>query len=165
MMRAMNEDTATAPVIVSHIPMIMRRRIRWGDCDPAGIVYTPRFTHFCVEAMETWFGEITGTSWYHLGRDMGLGTPLVHSEIAYKHPLWPGDVLDVTILPERLSRATFGLKFEGRNGGGELCFTGHFVAAFIKKATMKATGIPADFRTRMEAYAQAVATLSAEKPS
>jgi len=161
----MSEDTPTDPVIVSHVPMVLRRRIRWGDCDPAGIVYTPRFTHFCIEAMETWFGEITGTSWYHLGRDMGLGTPLVHSEIAYKHPLWPGDVLDVTILSEGLGRATFGLKFEGRNGEGRHCFTGRFTAAFIRKSTMKAIGIPADFRTRMEAYAQALATLSAENPS
>ena len=26
--------------VVSRTPLVVRRRVRWADCDPAGVVYT-----------------------------------------------------------------------------------------------------------------------------
>ena len=34
---------------------IYRVTVQWGDCDPAGIVYFPRFFDFLHRAMEDWF--------------------------------------------------------------------------------------------------------------
>ena len=30
---------------------VIRRRIRFGDCDPGGVIYTPRLSYLIVEAV------------------------------------------------------------------------------------------------------------------
>ena len=40
--------------LVSRQPVIVHRRILWGDCDPAGVVYTPRFGDYFTSARD-WF--------------------------------------------------------------------------------------------------------------
>ena len=39
------------------IPFTIRRRILWGDSDPAGIVYTPRVFHYALETIEEELSE------------------------------------------------------------------------------------------------------------
>ena len=38
--------------VVSTHPFTVRRRIRWGDCDPAGVVYTGRFVEYLLGAVD-----------------------------------------------------------------------------------------------------------------
>ena len=33
-------------------PFTARRRILWGDSDPAGVIYTPRIFHYAIETIE-----------------------------------------------------------------------------------------------------------------
>jgi len=30
-----------------------KRMVRWGDCDPAGIIYTPKAIDYALETIET----------------------------------------------------------------------------------------------------------------
>ena len=41
----------------------LRIQIEWGHCDPAGIVFYPRYVELCNEMVEDWFAD-------------GLGFPL-----------------------------------------------------------------------------------------
>ena len=38
--------------VVSKQPFTVRRRVRFGDCDPAGVVYTVQFSEYVVSAMD-----------------------------------------------------------------------------------------------------------------
>ena len=152
-----------APVVVSHVPFTVRRAVRWGECDPAGIVYTPRFLDYCVEAAEAWFTEVTGSHWNAIRRDQALGSPMVHCSLDFYYPLWPEDIFELNVTLDELSRATYQLGVAGHNMAGTHCFQGKLVGAMISNETMKAVRIPADFRARMEAYAQACAKQAADR--
>ena len=56
-------------------PFSVRRTVIWGDCDPAGIVYTPRVLDYAMEILEAWYREVLGVSWLKLNREMGMGAP------------------------------------------------------------------------------------------
>ncbi len=40
-------------------PFTVTRTVRWGDCDPAGIIYTPRVLDYAMEILEAWYREKT----------------------------------------------------------------------------------------------------------
>jgi len=39
--------------IISAIPLVIRRRVKFGDCDPAGVVYTVTFGEYVISAAES----------------------------------------------------------------------------------------------------------------
>ncbi len=144
-------------VVVQHLPYTVRRIVKWGECDPAGIVYTPRFLDYAIEAAEAWFKEVTGYHWNATRRELALGSPMVHCSLDFYHPLGPEDTVDLKVVLERLTRATYQLGIAGHNIAGTHCFQAKLIGALISYETMKAVRIPADFRARMEAYAEACA--------
>ena len=74
-------------------PFLHARRIRWGESDPARIVYTARFLDFAMDAIEAFFTDRLGASFYEFNMDHGLGTPFVHVELDFRSPLTPRDTL------------------------------------------------------------------------
>ncbi len=32
--------------VLADTPFVVRRRVKWGECDPAGVVYTPSFSEY-----------------------------------------------------------------------------------------------------------------------
>ncbi|PBD21856.1 thioesterase, partial [Pseudomonas aeruginosa] len=41
-------------------PVFIKRTVLFGDCDPEGIVYTPRFSYFVLEAVQEALGVWLG---------------------------------------------------------------------------------------------------------
>ncbi|MCW5750747.1 MAG: acyl-CoA thioesterase [Alphaproteobacteria bacterium] len=140
---------------MKQVPYRIRRRVKWGETDPAGIVYTPRFMDYAVEALESWFADIVGVDWYGLRRLHGLGSPLAHASLDFRKPLFPHEEFDVGVLVLEIGRSSITVRIEGRNPAGELCFEGRLVSVIIDAATIRPHAIPPDFRTRIENYARA----------
>ncbi|MEO7793999.1 MAG: thioesterase family protein [Thermoanaerobaculia bacterium] len=80
--------------------------VRFGDLDPAGIVYYPRFMHFCHVAMEEFFHDAIGTDYPTLLRDHGIGFPVVHLATDYHRPLRYGDNLEIEVSLPKLGRSS-----------------------------------------------------------
>ncbi len=150
------------PVVVSHVPYVIRRTIKWGECDPAGMVYTTQFLDFVMHTAEAWFKEVTGYHWNATRRELGIGSPMVHASLDFSHALWPEDSLDLTVTLTGLTRATYTLEVVGHNAGGIECFRGRLIGAITDYKEMKSVAIPADFRSRMEAYREACEKAEAE---
>lgn len=34
--------------VLSQLPFVVRRRVKWGECDPAGVVYTVTFSEYVI---------------------------------------------------------------------------------------------------------------------
>lgn len=141
-------------------PFIHWRTVLFGETDAAAIVYTPRFSDYCMEAAEVWFREYIGLDWFQSNVELGLGTPVVHMEIDFVAPLIGGDTLGVLVRVEKIGRSTVILSFEGIKGrnlknGKITSFTARFVFCFTDKKANGAITIPARQRERIEAYAAA----------
>ena len=69
----------------------LSRRIEWGDCDPAGIVFNPRYFAFFDDATSMLI-EAAGWSLRRRRREFGiLGWPLVATRAAFRAPCAHGD--------------------------------------------------------------------------
>jgi 4-hydroxybenzoyl-CoA thioesterase len=136
------------------IPYIHWRTIPFGDTDAAAIVYTPRFSDYCMEAAEVWFRDAIDYDWYEVSTKRSMGCPVVQMEIRFVAPLKGGDKLGVTIDVLKVSRSTVTLKLEGRrldNDTEEITsFIGNFIFCFTNE--QGSIAIPETQKTHIENY-------------
>ncbi|PWE34384.1 acyl-CoA thioesterase [Maritimibacter sp. 55A14] len=128
-----------------------RIKVRWSDCDPAQIAYTGRIPYFALEAIDAWWESVTGTDWFRLNVDRGMGAPFVHLSVDFRAPVTPRAPLDCEVRLTRLGESSIGFAVRGLQDG-TLCFEGRFVEAFVIAHPMRKTAIPAGIRARMEPY-------------
>ena len=139
------------------VPLIYRRRVRWGDSDPARIAYTVRFVDYAMEAIEEWFIAVLDIDWYRLNVN-GSGAPVVHLEFDFVSPLVSGDIVLVEVLIEEIGGSTITFSFTGySNTLEQKSFSGKIVSCIIDSTgeRAKAKAIPKDYRARIEQYVAA----------
>jgi acyl-CoA thioesterase FadM len=124
-------------------PFLHRIRVRWGDCDPAAIAYTPNIPAWALEAIESWWSHHTDHDWYRFNIDRRLGTPFVHMRLDFRAPITPRHVLDCEVRMTRLGRTSVTHEVSGYQGG-VLCFVGEFVAVFVEADAMTPIAPPDD---------------------
>lgn len=97
-----------------------RRRltVEWGHCDPAGIVFNPRFFEYfdwstaCLLEAALGLGKLEMTERYGL-----VGIPLVDTRAQFVAPARYGDVLEIESAIVELGRSSFGVRHRLTNGG------------------------------------------------
>lgn len=82
--------------------------IEFNHCDPAGIVFYPRYFEMTNHVCENFFREAVGVSYADM-MNQKAGVPTVRLETDFRAPSRLGDVLEVTLQVTRLgtSSATF----------------------------------------------------------
>ena len=83
-------------------------------CDPAGIVFYPRYFEMMNDAVEAFFTHGLGIDFAVLHRDGGV--PTARIEITFTAPSRHGDHLLIALTPTRLGGASLDLAFEARAG-------------------------------------------------
>lgn len=96
---------------------VHRQPVRFGDCDPAGIVYYPRILHFFHEAMETWFDEELDYPYAEVILVEKIGFPSVHCEADFRIPCGLGEVLAVELRVTKLGRSSIHFDYQVRTFG------------------------------------------------
>ena len=131
-----------------------RLRVRFGDCDPAGIVYFPRYFDWFHQAMETWFDEGLERPYAEVIAS-GLGFPAVHTEADYKAPSKLGEDLVVELSVEHVGNASIALDY--RVLGADLKATGRTVVCVVRITDqgVEPTRLDGDLRARIEQFSEA----------
>ncbi len=80
--------------------------IRFAHCDPAGIVFYPRYTELCNEVVEDWFAEALGVGFPELHEVRRLGLPAVRLEIEFLAPSHYGDLVTFRLAVTELGRTS-----------------------------------------------------------
>jgi 4-hydroxybenzoyl-CoA thioesterase len=128
--------------------------IRFSHCDPAGIVYFPRFFDLVHQAMEDWFTYGLGERFSDLVMQKGLGTPTVSTQCDFISPARFGDTLIIELSILRLGNASVEMLFQASVQGRE-CFKCRHTICLFDRTSVKAVPIPGDLRDRMQAYVAA----------
>lgn len=93
--------------------MFVNRRdvqIQWGDCDPANIVYYPRYFAMFDDSTSTLF-EVAGFSKQDLVKKYGLvGIPMVDTRAKFYIPSTYGDWITIETKIESIKRSSFEVK-------------------------------------------------------
>ncbi len=129
--------------------------VRFGDCDPAGIAYFPRFFEWFHEAMEAWFGEALGAPYHEVLRRHGF--PAVHTECDYRAPCRFGDAVVIELRLGALGRSSLRLDYRVLGADGGVRAVAHTRVVMIgtdpsQADHLKSVVIPDALRARMEAF-------------
>ena len=126
-----------------------RHHVRWGECDPAGIVYAPNILGYALQAVEAWFEEAVGESWSAVIAGRGLATPWAHVDLDFVKPMRPGDRITVGLVLDTLGTSSLGFTAVGVDRDGAQLFRARLVSCFVRQATGRPAPIPEDLRHRM----------------
>ena len=75
-----------------------RLSVRFGSCDPAGIVYTPEYLNLFNGVIEDWYGDALGLPYHELVGTRRTGLGYAHVSADFATPSRMGDVLDVAVI-------------------------------------------------------------------
>lgn len=125
-----------------------RIKIRFGDADPAGLVYYPVIFHYCHVAMEEFFAERCRISYHALMRDEGIGFPTVKVQTEFFVPLVYGDEAEIEVAVSRVGRSSLTLEYSiRRTSDNTLCARSTQIHVAMNLLTRRAVPIPEKYRS------------------
>ena len=127
--------------------------IRFSHCDPAGIVYFPHYFDMFNGLIEDWYTQELGYDYAELIMGSQYGFPFVHLEGDFKVPSRIGDIIDLTLLVERIGRSSLGIVIVCHRDGVER-LRARMTTAMISLETSKAVPLPKALRAGIESYRQ-----------
>lgn len=131
-----------------------QKLIRFSHCDPAGIVFYPRYIELGVEAVEDWFNKGLGTSFWALHEEDRLGIPAVHLEVDFITPSRHGDQLDFLLSVAHIGTSSMTLDLIVECDG-ERRFRERIVVVLVSLDTMRAVPITDAWRRRFSEFLEA----------
>ncbi len=127
--------------------------VRFGDCDPAGIVFYPRYVEMLNNAVEEWFEKGLDEPWGRMHRTEHRGMPIVDLRVRFLKPSRLGEPLDFALVVTNLGRSAVTLEILV-DGAGERRLEAELKVVHSDLKGPKAAPIPAELRERMKAYAR-----------
>jgi 4-hydroxybenzoyl-CoA thioesterase len=124
-------------------------RVTWGQCDPAGIVFNPRF----IEVFDDCTARLLEAATAMNKRDFlaaydAAGIPLVETTARFLRPVTYGDTCEITSRAAWLTRSSFGVRHELRLHG-EIAAEGQEVRVWTARdaaGRMRAAPMPEPLR-------------------
>lgn len=136
------------------MPFKTRINVRFGDADPAGLVYYPVLFHYCHAAMEEFFDVRCGVSYPRLVLESRLGFPTVNVRAEFFAPLVYGDVVEVEVWVSRVGESSATFEYRLRRAGEErMSATATLVQVAMDLDSRRSVAIPERLRRAFESSA------------
>lgn len=87
------------------------QKVMFRHCDPAGIVFFPRYYEMINDCIEDWFANAVGVPWDVLHRNHA--TPTLKIETTFTAPSRHGDDLSLALNVTQIGRTSLGLQIVG----------------------------------------------------
>jgi len=124
------------------------QKIGFQHCDPAGIVFYPRYFEMFNMIIEEWFERRVGLSFYDIHMVRGEVVPTVHVEVDFKAPSRLGETLTLVLKLVKLGTSSITFNIDATNGGTARVHA-ELVLVYAKSALEKSVGWPDDLRTAL----------------
>lgn len=124
-----------------------RQKIKFKHCDPAGIVFYPRYFEMINDCVEAFFEDVLDYPFGPMHPDNGV--PTVQIETQFTAPSRLGEVIEITLSVQNIGRSSLDLGFLAAGNGQK-----RFVAASTLVHVGQG-GRPAAWPERVKAILQA----------
>mgnify|MGYP001406268394 FL=1 len=106
--------------------LCLKRTVRFGETDAAGVVHFLELFRWCHETWEESlerYGivlqEIFPTNKINRSQ-LDVALPVVHCEANYFQPLYVGDTINIELYPEKINESSLVLRFQFKKNGEEI---------------------------------------------
>lgn len=125
--------------------------VRFGDLDPAGIVYYPRYLHFCHVGMEEYFRHRVGILYPVFLAEHRLGLPTVRTEVDHARPIRYGDEVEHEVEVTGIGASSVEWRHRFRHAGADRPSTEcRVVTVLVDVATFEKRPVPEWLRGRLD---------------
>ncbi|MDN7131909.1 acyl-CoA thioesterase [Halomonas sp. MC140] len=87
-----------------------QRKVRFQHCDPAGIVFYPRYFELINSVVEDWFEEVVQHDFNQLHIESGTGVPTAAIDTQFHAPSRLGELLNFEVTVQAIGRSSLDLK-------------------------------------------------------
>ncbi|MBW4706675.1 acyl-CoA thioesterase [Roseobacter sp. YSTF-M11] len=126
-------------------------KVLFQHCDPAGIVFYPRYFEMVNQTVEEWHEVGLKHSFSQMHLDSGYGVPTVSIGAEFTAPSKMGDVLSWSLIVTKLGRTSAHLHIEARCRD-ELRMTATPVLVSVHMETGRPVPWSDEIRHRMQQY-------------
>jgi 4-hydroxybenzoyl-CoA thioesterase len=127
-------------------------RIRFQHCDPAGIVFYPRYYEMLNQMVEDWFAEAIGLPFQKMHLEQNLGVPAVHISCDFLAASRIGDVLTFDLRLVEIGRKSFKFSITARHGENVRLRADMTLVCVSLGEDLKSREIPDSLRSMMEPH-------------
>lgn len=138
----------------------VRQQVMFHHCDPAGIVFYPRYFEMINAAVEMWFEQRLGVSFAALHGERNGAVPTVSLQADFQNASRHGDLLDMAIIPTKLGRSSLVISI-GVMCGEEHRLTMEAKLVYMNQETGRAEPWPDDLRQQLSKEHDEVVTAHA----
>jgi len=132
------------------MPFRTSRVVLFGDCDPGGVIYSPRVAHFVVEAGLAFLSHaLEGPAARRLF-SMNILPPARALSIEFLHPMVWDETIEIEVSAERIGEHSFTLLVSASNAEGNKTFRASTTQVTISPETRRPVPLPFELRAALE---------------
>ena len=126
--------------------------VRFAHCDPAGIVFFPRYMEMFNNLVEDWCRDALRMSFAELHLERGLGLSTVHLDVDFIAPSVLGEELATTLEVRKIGTSSIrlGVVLAGADGADRV--RGEMVLVLVDGRSKRACPLTDELRQRMAAF-------------
>jgi len=126
-------------------------KVRFGDTDPAGVMYFPRFLDVFHQVYEDWFDDELGIGYRWSIEDALVGFPTVSAKTEYRGPFRFGEMMEIELTLTKLGDRSMTTTYKARGLGEDrvrvFC---EVVSVVCDMQTFESVDMPAPLRAALE---------------
>ncbi|WP_254699724.1 acyl-CoA thioesterase [Trinickia violacea] len=130
-------------------PFVVRRCVKWGECDPAGVVYTVNFSEYVISLADRFYASLLGKPVESGKNGLGFGTPVKALSFVFNRSLRPDVHFDMTLNVTEVRERSFDLAIEATDLDGNAVFSAKLSPICVARAERTSIPIPPAFRARL----------------
>lgn len=129
--------------------------IGFKHCDPAGIVFYPRYVEMLNDTVEHWFKHGLKIDFASLHGARGIATPLVNLQVDFLAPSRLGEDLVAALAISEVGRSSLKLAItlQEESTGASPRLRAKLVLVFIDMSSMRPIPVPEDVRAALASAA------------
>ena len=127
-------------------------QVLFRHCDPAAIVFYPRYVELVHDVVEHWFNHGLKISYYTLHSERGLGIPTANLQVDFKQPSRLGEQLTGKLKVLKVGRSSKQMSIQLCGPDDAVRVDAKATVVFVSVEKISPIEIPADFRERIMLY-------------
>jgi acyl-CoA thioesterase FadM len=140
--------------IIGTRPFVVKRRVRWGECDPAGVAYTGNFPHYLLSAVTLFHEFLYGDEPARFRQQLDIETPCKSLTLTFDRALWPNEFFEMHVRVGDIRNSSYDIHVQGMLADGMSVFKGVFSPICIARSERRSIPIPKEWRSILETAKQ-----------
>jgi acyl-CoA thioesterase FadM len=155
--KPMHDVPLATEIVVSAAPVTIRRKVKWGECDSAGVVYMVNYGEYVVSAFEMFMAVLFDEGFQKGKARNRVALPAKAFEIEFHAPLRPDDDFLMTVKIADIRTKTFDVTVQGCSMDHSDIFSAKLTPIAVDPTDRIAMPLPQPIVHKLHRYREACA--------